>query len=106
MPDPIQGVNSVSPLGPVSTGQSGSSPAPPAPPADAPASVDTADLTRTESLLSTISTATAGAPATNRALIAQLQQAINSGAYTVHPPGIADKLIELEGLLPASGKGC
>jgi negative regulator of flagellin synthesis FlgM len=106
MPDPIQGVTRVDPLGLVSTGQTGSSPAPPAPPADAPASVDTADLTRTESLLSTISTATAGVPTTDRARIAQLQQAINSGTYTVNPQQIADKLVEIEGQLPASGKGC
>jgi negative regulator of flagellin synthesis FlgM len=105
MPDPIQGVNGVDPLDLGSTGQAGSPPAS-APAADAPASVDTADLTRTESLLSTISAATAALPTSDRARIAQLQQALSSGTYTVNPQQIADRLIEVDGQLPASANGC
>ncbi len=104
MPDPIQGVNGVDPLGVASTAQPGSPPATAgaAPPETAAASVDTANLSRAENVLSTISEASAAVPSTDRTRIAQLQQALNSGTYTPNPQLIAEKIMEIESLLSSS----
>ena len=107
MPDPIQGVNRVDAVGvAASTGQPGSPPAtaPAAPPATAPA-IDTADLSGAESLLSTISAASAAVPSVDRMRIAELQQALNSGTYAADPQLIAEKIMEIESLLSSRTGG-
>lgn len=106
MPNPIHGVNGVDPLGVASTAQPGSPPATAvtAAPETATAGVDTADLTRAENVLSTISEASAAVPSIDRTRVAQLQQALNSGTYTPNPQLIAEKMMEIESLL-SSGSG-
>ena len=61
--------------------------------------VDTADLTRAEALLSAISQASASVPSVNQSRVAELQQALNSGTYQANPQLIAEKIMEIEGLL-------
>jgi negative regulator of flagellin synthesis FlgM len=106
MPDPINGVNGVNPLGVASAGQPGlpATTASPLPPETA-AAVDTADLTRSENLLSTISGASAAIPPIDRTRVAELQQALNSGTYAPDPQLIAEKIIEIESLLSAGSGG-
>ena len=108
MPDPIQGVNRVDALGVASTAQPGPPPAAAGAvaPETAAASVDTADLTRAETVLSTISATSAAVPSIDRTRIAQLQQDLNSGTYAPNPQLIAEKIMEIESLLSSrSGIG-
>ncbi len=106
MPDPIRGVNPVDISGATSTGQTRSPP-------DAAASgqvtaatpADTADLSRAEALLTSISQAAAAIPAVDRARVAELQQAIHSGAYRPNPQIVAEKIMEIESLLSSRANG-
>jgi|SRR6185437_11536083 len=108
MPDPIQGVNTADPIGPAaSTGQTG-----PAASADAVSSAasagqapsaDLADVGQTEALLQTILQAASNVSGIDQAKVAELQQAIASGAYQADPQAIANKFVELENLLATAG---
>jgi len=105
MPDPIQGVNPADALGVASTEQTG--PTPPAvPPVESHATsgVDSADVNQAQALLAAITQAADAVPALDQARIAELQQAINSGAYKADPMLIAQKIVELEALLGSKGK--
>ncbi len=100
MADPVRGVNPIDVSGLAPADQPGS------PPASAPSEqqgtvipVDTADLTRAEALLSAISQASASVPSVNQSRVAELQQALNSGTYQANPQLIAEKIMEIEGLL-------
>lgn len=104
MPDPIQGVNATAALSVASPGEAGSSQAGSrAEPAGAAAPVDSADVTRAEALLATILQAGAAIPPVDEARVAELQQAISSGAYEANPQQIAQKIMEIEYLLGAKG---
>lgn len=108
MPDPIQGVNTTGPIGPVDTaGQAG-----PAAPSDAAAAsaaanaapaVDLANVGQTEALLQTILQAASNVSGIDQAKVAELRQAIASGAYQANPSAIAAKFVELENLLATAG---
>src|ERR1700720_2473564 len=118
MPDPIQGVNTTGAVRPAtSTG-----PVAPAKPADqtgsaapadaaaaapsagaAAAKVDLADVGQTEALLNTILQAASGVSGIDQAKVAELQQAIATGAYQADPQMVAKKFMELESLLAAAG---
>ncbi len=106
MPDPIRGANPIDALGVASAGQPGSPPAAaPAAQQSAVAPVDSADLARAEALLTAISQAASTVPPVDPIRVAELKQAINSGIYQANPQVIAQKIIEIEGLLYARGNG-
>ena len=117
MPDPIQGVNTAGAVRPAtSTG-----PVTPAKPADqtgaaapadatgatpsagASAKVDLADVGQTEALLNSILQVASGVSGIDQAKVAELQQAIATGAYQADPQMVAKKFMELESLLAAAG---
>ena len=109
MPDPIRGVNTSDPVTPTtSTGQAGSAQS-----ADAAANVantpaaasgaDLADVTQTEALLQSIIQAASNTPGIDQGKVAELQQAIASGAYQANPQSIAQKIVELEAQLGTAG---
>jgi negative regulator of flagellin synthesis FlgM len=106
MPDPIQGTSPIDLSGVASARQpkAARSPATNAPGA-AVAPVDSADLSRAEAVLTTISQASAAVPAIDRTRVAELQQALNSGTYQANPQLIAEKIMEIEALLSASTPG-
>jgi flagellar biosynthesis anti-sigma factor FlgM len=117
MPDPIQGVNTSGSVG-ATTSTGPVAPAKPADqtrsavPADAASTAaaanaapkaDLADVYHTEALLQTILQAASTAPGIDQAKVAELQQAIATGAYQADPQVVAKKFMELESLLAAAG---
>lgn len=106
MPDPIHGTNPIDLPGIASAGQP-KAPAPAATnaPGAAVAPVDSADLSRAEAVLTTISQASAAVPSIDRTRVAELQQALNSGTYQANPSLIAEKIMEIEALLSPSTPG-
>jgi flagellar biosynthesis anti-sigma factor FlgM len=66
-------------------------------------SVDYANVSQTEALLQTIVDAANNVPGIDQAKVAELQQAIASGAYQSNPKVIAEKFAELETMLAAAG---
>lgn len=106
MPDPIRGTSPIDLSGVASAGQPTA--APPSStnaPGAAVTPVDSADLSRAEALLTTISRASATVPSIDRARVTELQQALNSGTYQANPQLIAEKIMEIEALLSASPPG-
>jgi flagellar biosynthesis anti-sigma factor FlgM len=105
MPDPIQGVNATDALGVASTGQTGSTQASVSTaPSPADTVIDSADVSRVEALLATITSAANTVPPVNQTRVAELQQAINSGTYQANPQQIAKMIMEIEQLLASKGK--
>jgi len=112
MPDPITGVSNTNPVTPTnSTGQTGSAQstdaaANAANAGNAPATAagtDLADVGQTEALLQSIIQAASNTPGIDQAKVAELQQAIASGAYQANPQSIAQKIVELEAQLGTAG---
>ena len=109
MPDPIRGVNTPDPVTPTtSVGQAGSTQSTDAAAnaANTPAAAggaDLADVTQTETLLQTIIQAASNTPGIDQSKVAELQQAIASGAYQANPQSIAQKIVELEAQLGTAG---
>ena len=109
MPDPIRGVNTTDPVtATTSAGQAGSAQSTDAAAnaANTPAAAggaDLADVTQTETLLQTILQAASNTPGIDQGKVAELQQAIASGAYQVNPQSIAQKIVELEAQLGTAG---
>ncbi len=111
MPDPIRGVNTTDPVtATTSAGQTGSAQsadaANAANAANTPAATggaDLADVTQTEALLQSIIQAASNTPGIDQAKVAELQQAIASGAYQANPQSIAQKIVELEAQLGTAG---
>jgi len=110
MPDPIRGVGTTNPVTPTATAQTGSTQS-----ADAAnvanasvsagsAGADLADVAQTEALLQTIIQAASNIPGVDQSKVAELQQAISSGAYQVNPQSIAQKIVELEAQLGTAGQ--
>ena len=111
MPDPIRGVGTPSPVTPVSTEQAGAAKSADATDAastvasaSASSGADLADVGQTEALLQTIIQAASNTPGIDQAKVAELQQAIASGAYQANPQSIAQKIVELESLLGTAGQ--
>ena len=111
-PDPITGVSNTNPVTPTTTaGQAGSAQstdgANAANAADTPAAAsggaDLADVGQTEQLLQSIIQAASTTPGIDQAKVADLQQAIASGAYQANPQSIAQKIVELEAQLGTAG---
>jgi negative regulator of flagellin synthesis FlgM len=105
MPESIRGVSTTNAISPTATGQAAS-----ARTADAASEAasttggaDLANVAQTEALLQTIVDAANNVPGIDQAKVAELQQAIKSGAYRSNPKKIAEKMAELEGLLAAAG---
>jgi negative regulator of flagellin synthesis FlgM len=100
MPDPIRGVNAADALGVTATDQSGSgnTAANPTSSAATPA-VDTADVTKAETLLAAIGTMSGALPAVDQARVQEIQQSIANGTYQVDPQAVAQKMLDLERLL-------
>jgi negative regulator of flagellin synthesis FlgM len=111
MPDPIRGVNTTDPVtAPTSAGQTGSAQsadganaANSANASGATGGADLADVTQTEALLQSIIQAASNTPGIDQAKVAELQQAIASGAYQANPQSIAQKIVELEAQLGTAG---
>jgi|SRR5579883_2942978 negative regulator of flagellin synthesis FlgM len=102
MSDPIRGVTAAIPLGSTQPGQNA-----PNPPATAEAgtpTVDSADVTRAETLLNHISQVANTIPAADSVRIAELKAAVQSGTYQADPKLIAEKILQIESLLTAQGK--
>ena len=109
MPDPIRGVDTTNPVTPTSTAQTGSATSADAASSSssttsASSSSDLADVAQTEALLRTIIQAASNTPGIDQAKVAELQQAISSGAYQANPQSIAQKIVELEALLGTAGQ--
>jgi negative regulator of flagellin synthesis FlgM len=105
MPDPIQGVNATGALGVESTGQTGTTQAAVrTTPSPTDTVIDSADVSRVEALLATITSAANTVPPVDQTRVAELQQAINSGRYQSNPQQIAKMLMEIEQLLASKGK--
>jgi negative regulator of flagellin synthesis FlgM len=112
MPDPITGVTNTNPVTPTnSTGQTGSAQqtdgANAANTGNVPAATtggaDLADVGQTEALLQSIIQAASNTPGIDQSKVAELQQAIASGAYQANPQSIAQKIVELEAQLGTAG---
>jgi flagellar biosynthesis anti-sigma factor FlgM len=100
MANPIRGVDPTDVSGIASTGGPGAQPAAtPKPETSTAAPVDSADLSRAQALLTTISQTAATIPSVDRTLVGQLQEALNSGSYQANPQLIAEKIMEIESLL-------
>jgi negative regulator of flagellin synthesis FlgM len=114
MPDPIRGVDGSNPITPASPSAAGQAGAAASTEAAANAAVenaaasgaagDSADVGQTEALLQNIIRAASSTPGIDQAKVAELQQAIASGAYQSNPQSIAQKLVELESLLGTAGQ--
>ena len=103
MPDPIQGLGGSDPVRADTIGRASSSqPVEQVQPASGSAA-DSADVGQTKNLLAVISTAAADTPVIDEARVAALQQAIANGTYQVNPQQIAQKLLDLDGALGATG---
>jgi negative regulator of flagellin synthesis FlgM len=100
MADPIRGVTPPEVSGIASPGGS-RSPAggTPKPQAAAVPAVDSADLSRAEALLTSISQTSATVSAVDLTRVSQLQEMLNSGTYRADPQLIAQKIMEIESLL-------
>jgi negative regulator of flagellin synthesis FlgM len=105
MPDPISGANPADLVGVASAAPATPQATAPPAPSTAAAPVDSADLSRAQALLTSISQASAGVPAVDRTRVAELQQALNSGTYQANPQLIAEKIMEIEALLSPSSTG-
>jgi flagellar biosynthesis anti-sigma factor FlgM len=100
MADPIRGTNPIDVSGVASTGGPESQPAAtPKPPPVTPTAVDSADLSRANTLLTAISQAAASVSTIDRMQVGQLQVQLNSGTYRADPQLIAEKIMEIESLL-------
>ena len=110
MPNPIHGVDASNPVTPTATAQTGSSQSADAvnvanPPVSAgPGGADLADVAQTEALLQTIIQVASSTPGVDQSKVAELQQAISSGAYQANPQSIAQKIVELEAQLGTAGQ--
>jgi flagellar biosynthesis anti-sigma factor FlgM len=105
MPDPIQGVNATDPLGVVSNGQTGSTQAAVrTTPSATDTAIDSADVSRVEALLATITVAANTVPPVDPTRVAELQQAVNSSTFQADPQQIAKMMMEIEELLASKGK--
>jgi negative regulator of flagellin synthesis FlgM len=106
MPDAIRGVNTTDPVATTSTAQPGAANTAAAAEATTAGNpgADLADVTQTEALLQSIVQAANNVPGIDQAKVADLQQAIASGAYQVNPQSIAQKLVELDGQLGTAGQ--
>ena len=109
MPDPIRGVNTPNPVTSTSTAAAGSAQS-----ADSAATAanvatsaapatDLADVGQTEALLQSIIQAASNTPGIDQSKVADLQQAIASGAYQANPQSIAQKIVELDAQLGTAG---
>jgi negative regulator of flagellin synthesis FlgM len=106
MPDPIRGASPIDLTEVVSAGQTAATQsAATNAPAAAATPVDSADLSRAEALLTTISQASAAVPTIDSTRVAELQQALNSGTYQANPQLIAEKIMEIEAFLSPSNSG-
>jgi negative regulator of flagellin synthesis FlgM len=110
MPDPIRGVSTTEPVTATnSAGQTGSAQsadaadAVNASSAAASGGADLADVGHTEALLQSIIQAASNTPGIDQNKVAELQQAIASGAYQANPQSIAQKIVELEAQLGTAG---
>jgi negative regulator of flagellin synthesis FlgM len=111
MPDPIRGVSTTDPATPTnSAGQTGSAQSTDATNAAnaavtpaATSGADLADVGQTEALLQSIIQAASNTPGIDQGKVAELQQAIASGAYQANPQSIAQKIVELEAQLGTAG---
>src|SRR5579862_2819097 len=112
MPDPITGVSNTNPVTPAnSTGKTGAAQSSDAANAADAASTaaataggaDLADVGQTEQLLQSIIQAASNTPGIDQAKVAELQQAIASGAYQANQQSIAQKIVELEAQLGTAG---
>jgi negative regulator of flagellin synthesis FlgM len=107
MSDSIRGVGTSDPVTPAATtGQTAVTTSTDAAsaPVSAGSGTDLADVTQTESLLQSIIQAANNTPGIDKAKVADLQQAVTSGAYQANPQSIAQKLVELENLLGTAGQ--
>jgi flagellar biosynthesis anti-sigma factor FlgM len=102
MADPIRGVNPADAPGVAAVGGSGSQPAATPKPQVTPTAVDSADLTRAQAVLTTISQASASVSTVDPLRVGQLQEALNSGTYQADPQLIAEKIMEIEALLSSN----
>lgn len=106
MPDSIRSVNSAGPIEVAHTEQSRSSSSVNSSASSiASAPADSADVSRAEALLATISAAAGQVPLIDEARVTELQAAIQSGTYQVEPQRIAEKLVEIERILSAKTGG-
>jgi flagellar biosynthesis anti-sigma factor FlgM len=104
MPDPIHGVNATNAAGGASAGQ-GRSAAPISPPPSGAANqADSADVTRAQALIATITEAASMVPPANLTRIAELRQAIELGTYQANAPQIAKMIMQIEDLLTGEEK--
>lgn len=112
MPDPIRGVSTTEPVTATnSAGQAGSAQSADAAnaanatnaPATSGGGADLADVGQTEALLQSIIQAASNTPGIDQNKVAELQQAIASGAYQANPQSIAQKIVELEAQLGTAG---
>lgn len=104
MPYPVQNLNSTGAVSATSTAaapQTGSSAIPTLP---SPV-VDSAEVAKTAALLTSITEMASNIPAIDQALVADLQQAISSGAVEANPQQIAKSIVELGALLASTGGG-
>src|ERR1700748_1957825 len=104
MPDPIQGVNAADAIGIASAGQTGASQAA-VRVAPSPTGItgDSADGSRVDAMLATITVAPNAVPPVDPTRVTELQQAINSGTFQADPQEIAKMLMEIEELLASKG---
>jgi negative regulator of flagellin synthesis FlgM len=105
MPDPIRGANPIDLLGIASATEPGSQPTATVGQGATAVPIDSADLSRAQAVLTTISQVSAAVPSIDRTRVAELQQAINSGTYRANPQLIAEKIMEIESLLSSRGNG-
>jgi negative regulator of flagellin synthesis FlgM len=107
MPDPISGMSTTSPIAPATPGgQTAATTAAGTAAtavASAAAATDQANVGQTEALLQTIIEAANDTPGIDQAKVAELRQAIASGAYQADPQSMAQKLAELETMLGTAG---
>jgi negative regulator of flagellin synthesis FlgM len=109
VPDSIRGVSS-DPIAATSTiqnvqgGSNTASAAGTEAPAPTNAGADQANVSQTQALLQSILQAANDVPGIDQAKVADLQQALASGAYQIDPQAITQKLVELEGLLTTAGQ--
>lgn len=112
MPDPIRGVSTTDPITPTTTtGQTGSAQSADATnaadaantQASSARAADLADVGQTEALLQSIIQVASNTPGIDQNKVAELQQAIASGAYQANPQSIAQKMVELEAQLGTAG---
>jgi flagellar biosynthesis anti-sigma factor FlgM len=101
VPDPIQGVNIAAPFNMMSGGRH-TAPQIAAfatPQSSADSGIDWADVGQTAALLKSIAETASSVPDVDLALVASLQQAVQSGTIPADPQQIAESFMELEALL-------